>query len=175
VSWLSTLKDALHAACIDYDLADTHIDPMRLQRYDVVFVQTCDFMDRADQERLLPYRDRLVLGPGIPYLDQYLRPHGCLDGVRVVPESELPGLVRTLPPPEYTINDTRLDLVLHHDGARQLLFLSNPTTSLIQGSLRFSGRRTFTSAWGSSRVVSCTSHMEIALSVYEVQVWQVEQ
>ncbi len=173
VSWLSTLKDALHRACIDYDLADTHIAPKRLERYDVVFIQTCDFMSAADQEHLRPYRDRLVLGPGVPYLDEYLRPHHALEGVRHVAESDLPGFVGTFPSTDFQLDDPRLDLVLHRDGARQLLFVSNPTTDAITSRMRFSGRRTFTSAWGSSRSMSSNAELEVALDPWQVQVWHV--
>lgn len=175
VSWLSVLKDLLHAQCIDYDLADTHIDPSRLDRYELVFVQTGDFMSRADQDRLLPYRDRLVIGPAAPYLDEYLRPHRGLDGVRAVTESELRDVVCALSPPEFRVDDPRLDLVVHRDGTRQLLFISNPSTDSVCTQMRFHNSRTFTSVWGPPSVESATSALELALEPYQVQVWQVAQ
>ncbi len=173
VSWLTTLKDCLHSACIDYDLADTHVDPARLERYEVVFVQTCDFMSRVDQDRLLSHRDRLVIGPGVPVFDEYLRPYSALDGVRRAAESELGDIVRALPPSEFRLDDARLDVVLHTDGSRRLLFIANPSTDRVASRVRFEGKRTFTLAWGPSRTITAEAELEITLDSYQVQIWQV--
>ena len=174
VSWLSTLQVALRRACVDYDLADTHITMTRLSSYDTVFVQSCDFMARADQERLLPHVSKLVVGPGVPYLDEYLRPHHALTGMRTVSEADLPAIVESLRSPEdFRVDDDRVDLVLHSDGSRQLLFVSNPTSVEVRALLQFRGARRFTSTWGLSRTMSGTDEVELNLRAHEVQVWEI--
>jgi beta-galactosidase len=172
-SWLATLKHLLRSACIDYDIADTHIDLARLAEYDTVFVQSCDFLARADQERLLAYIPNLILGPGVPYLDEYLRPYSVLDGVRIATEPDLPHILESLRGDEFRVDDARLDIVLHTDGARQLLFISNPTTDRIRAQVNFDGARRFTSAWGQARTVEGTDQVEVSLREYEVQIWAV--
>jgi beta-galactosidase len=151
VPWLAALKAQLRGASIDYDLSDTHLDLDRLRRYPVVFAQSADFLDAADQRRLLEYArggGRLVLGPAAPYLDPYLRPCSVLadaansGAVRVVSEADLPAAVsQILPPAEFRVEDSRLDLVPHYHAARLLLFVSNPTPDRVSTRVCFAGSR----------------------------------
>jgi beta-galactosidase len=184
-AWLQTLKQTLHTAGIDYDLADTHLADSRLAHYPLVFVQSADFMDSADQLRLLEYVEHgghVALGPGVPDLDAYLQPCSLLaepvaqGRIRHVAEAELADVVRALlPSPEFRVDDARLDLVAHHDGPRQLLFIANPTTDGVCAKLHFQGSRSFESAWGPAKTASGDGHVEVRLDGYQVQVWQVRE
>ena len=68
-NWQGKVIDLLKQRQVDYDVADSHIDPQRLQRYPIVCIATVDFMDADDQQKLLDYAAAggcLVIGPGVP-------------------------------------------------------------------------------------------------------------
>jgi beta-galactosidase len=185
VPWLAALKSQLHTASVDYDLSDTHLDLDRLQRYAVVFVQSADFLDADDQQRLLEYvrgGGRLVLGPGAPYLDAYLRPCSALadaattGAARVVSEADLRAAISELRlPTEFRIDDSRLDLVPHYHADRVLLFVSNPTPEWVSTRVCFAGSRRITSAWDAScPATDVEGQLQVSLDGHTIQIWQVE-
>jgi beta-galactosidase len=186
VPWLAALKSKLSEASIDYDMSDTHLDLARLQHYPVVFVQSADFLDAADQRCLVEYARAggcLVMGPGVPYLDGYLRPCGVLKRelaaghVRQASQADLGAVVaEVLPRAEFRVDDPRLEVVPHRDASRTLLFVSNPTAECVSTRVRFDGSRRFTSAWGApSGAVDAHDLFEVSLNGYTIQIWEVER
>jgi beta-galactosidase len=185
-SWLATLKSKLRAAAADYDLSDTHISLERLRRYPVVFVQSADFLDAADQRRLQEYArggGQLVIGPGAPYLDAYLRPCSVLaesasgGEIRVLSEAELSAaLTELLPSAEFRSSDSRLDLVAHRRADQLLLFVCNPAPERISARICFAGQRSFSPAWDpTSSSVSVRDQFDVEVDGYSVQIWNVER
>jgi beta-galactosidase len=181
VPWLSTLKEELRRSGSDYDLADTHVSLERLRQYPVVFVQSADFLDAGDQQRLLEYArggGQLVIGPALPDMDAYLRPCALLSGhARLVSESDLSAaLTELLPPAEFHVSDARLDLVAHRRADELLLFVCNPTPDRISAHVCFHGARGFTPAWDpTSPCVHARDQFDVEVDGYSVQIWDVER
>ncbi len=128
-SWPRQVMHALQVESIDFDLADTHLSAERLARYPVVFAQAVDFMAEADQRLLRDFAragGKLLMGPGVPYLDQYFRSCALLDGTAMPPAAA----AKFVQPAEYRASDPRLEVVPHYaDDGRVLLFVANPTAS----------------------------------------------
>jgi len=184
-SWPRQVMRALQAQSIDFDLSDTHLGLDRLKRYPLVFVQAGDFMDPDDQQRLLEYRrggGQLVIGPGVPYLDRYLREERVLanhvgePGVTWASDDQLEALVtRLVDGADFHVDDARIEIVPHHSGERTLLFVSNPTPAPVETTLRFAGQRTFASLWPSSSVAPLKqTTFALRLEPYRVEIYEVE-
>jgi len=188
--WLSALVEELETRFVDYDLADSHLTADRLARYSLIGLETADFMNAEDQQRLLAYAragGHLLLGPGMPYLDAALRPcrvfgehletpgtvqigSGCLTWVE---EDTLPTiLTKHLPPVEYRCDQPAVHLSLHRNNGQALLFAANPTNTSLETRLHFSGRRTFDPAWGASQALQGEGAVPLALPAYSVQIWE---
>jgi beta-galactosidase len=173
-TWPTHVQDLLRRRSIDFDLADTHVGAERLARYPVVFAHAADFMAQQDQQRLAAFAGKLVSGPGVPYLDESLRLCGALSALKPTPEHDLPAQIdRLLPSPEYRMADARLEVVPHRDGARTLLFVSNPTPEMVCGALCFDGSRELECVWGSPRTERANGDLQLDLPGYTVQVWSV--
>jgi beta-galactosidase len=174
-SWLSKLTDLLRQRCIDYDLSDTHIDPARLQAYDVVFVQSAEFFDAADAARLSAYRGTLLVGPTRPTLDPYLRPHNVAPtNVRIADVDALPPLIdELLGKPEFRI-DPPAEVVAHTDGQHTLLFLSNPTPSEVRTTLRCRSTHAFENVWANTASATATHDLDVSLGPYTVSIWEAQ-
>jgi beta-galactosidase len=192
-SWPRRVMDALRSGSVDYDLADTHVASGRLARYPVVFLQTADFMSADDQQPLLEYARNggaLVVGPGMPYLDEYLRPKRVLAEHAMDPGTFSIGLGhlvwatdqdvaecvrRLVRPAEFRADDTRLEVVPHYHEDQTLLFVSNPTPQPIAATLRFEGERTFSTAWAEPRSERVRDELAVELRPYSVEIWAVSR
>ena len=192
-SWPRRVMDALQSGSVDYDLADTHVASGRLASYPVVFLQAADFMSADDQQPLLEYARNggaLVVGPGMPYLDEHLRPKRVLAEHAMDPgevsfgaghlvwasDQDVTEWVRRLvQPAEFQVDDTRLEVVPHHHEDQTLLFVSNPTPQPIGTTLRFEGERTFSSAWAERRGEQARDELAVELRPYSVDIWAVSR
>jgi beta-galactosidase len=192
-NWPRRVMDALRSSSVDYDLADTHVASGRLARYPVVFLQTADFMSADDQQPLLEYARNggaLVVGPGMPYLDEYLRPKRVLAEHAMDPGTFSIGLGhlvwatdqdvaecvrRLVRPAEFRADDTRLEVVPHYHEDQTLLFVSNPTPQPIAATLRFEGERTFSTAWAEPRSERVRDELAVELRPYSVDIWAVSR
>ena len=156
-SWLRRTADTLTTAGITYDMADTHIDQVRLDRYSVVYLQSVDFMDPGDQTNLLNYVEdggRLVIGPEMPRLDPYMRQSEVFarfldepgrarvgNGELIWADSaDLAGAATDLPPtPEYRLASGPAELAVLRRGDQTLVFLANPTEFPVESTVLFQG------------------------------------
>ncbi|HEX7737650.1 MAG TPA: beta-galactosidase [Ktedonobacteraceae bacterium] len=190
-NWLGTVISRLEARSIDYDLADTHIDPARLSHYPLVCVPTVDFMDPRDQAHLLAYVEQggqLLLGPGIPYLDPALSPcevlqkHVVQEGRNEVgagsiwwtTQQEVPTTVDALARPgDFSCDDFQVQLVSQSNGEATLLFVANPTAHKRETALRFPGSRLLRGVWGTTETRAGEGEICVELEPYSVQVWEV--
>ncbi|MBO0789467.1 MAG: beta-galactosidase [Ktedonobacteraceae bacterium] len=190
-NWFGTAIHALQRRFIDYDLADTHIDPERLQHYSFVFLPTTDFLDTTDQHNLLRYVQaggHLVIGPGMPYLDPTLQPSEVLCTYLKAPgttsigqgtltwvaQSDLEQLASNLlPPATYRSAHPAIDITTHHYAGQTLLFLANPTAQTISTSIHFTGQHGFHCVWGDPRTLSVQDSLPVELSPYSIQIWEV--
>src|SRR6185503_726735 len=157
--WLHTLLRELENHGVDYDLADTHLGLERLSGYPLVCLSAGDFMDIGDQRRLLQYVEAggtLLIGPEMPYLDPVLQPGSVLGQYLKSPGTVSVGhgrivwvptprleseLTPFLPQPEYRCTAPQVDLAVHQDGQRALLFAANPSTAPVEARLMFDGPR----------------------------------
>jgi beta-galactosidase len=189
-NWFHTVTQSLQVHHIDYNLSDTHLDLERLQDYPVVFLPTVDFLDREAQTRLLDYvrgGGMLVMGPGMPDLDPAMQPcrilaeHLTAPGAVIVGNGQLVWcdtdrlaemIPLVTPPPAFDCDQSVIDLCLHSNGQRNLLFVANPTAAPVNARLIFTGTTTLNSIWGEKQ--TCTGKRSIPLTIppYTVQIWE---
>lgn len=191
-NWLGQVFTLLKQRQIDYDIADSHIALQRLQRYPLAYIPTVDFMDAADQQRLLDYAAAggcLVMGPGVPYLDSNLHPCVVLKAAvreagevdfgwgRVVCASadRLATFVQSLPSPTIQWDAPEIDIVEQVGEAQQLLFIANPTERNRQVTITFGAPRCLKPVWAdaanSARPARGTQ-VTLDLPPYSIQVWE---
>jgi beta-galactosidase len=187
-NWLGKVMGDLAARHIDYDLSDTHIDAARLSRYPIVYLQATDFMSPSDQTKLLDYVQgggRLIVGPGLPYLDATLKPASVLSQffkqpgtiwlgkgqVTWAPTEALASLA--LPQPEYPCDQPLVEVVVQRCNGTTLLFLANPSAQHLDAQLTFAGARTFRSAWGEAPTIQAADSTTVSLRAYSMQIWEV--
>ena len=189
-NWFNTLTESLKVHHIDYNLADTHLDLERLRNYPVIFLPTVDFLDREAQTRLLEYvrgGGMLVIGPGMPDLDpamqscRVLAEHLTAPGAVIVGNGQLVrcGVDRLAemiplitPPPVFDCDQSVIDLSLHTNGERSLLFVANPTAALVNTRLILRGATTLNSIWGEKRTLSGKGNLPLSIPPYTVQIWE---
>jgi beta-galactosidase len=192
-NWLGRVMTDLAVRHVDYDLADTHIDPARLSRYPIVYAQATDFMSPQDQSKLLAYAQsggHVIVGPGLPYLDAALKPASVLGQhltrpgtvslgqgkLTWAPAQDLANIV--LPQPEFQCDQPLVEInVLRRDSSRRngtsLLALANSSDLELDCTLTFGGARTFRSAWGETRTKAGERSATFRVTGYSVQVWEV--
>jgi beta-galactosidase len=187
-NWLGTLQHDLAVRHVDYDLADTHIDPARLARYPIVYLQATDFMSPQDQTKLLEYMQQggnVIMGPALPYLDTTLKPASVLGQYLKRPGTVSIGKGRltwapadalssiVLPQPEYQCNQPLVEVAVHRRDGTALLFLANSAAQDLDANVSFAGSRTFRSAWGTAQIKSSKSSVIFAMPAYSIQIWEV--
>jgi beta-galactosidase len=191
-TWLGTLLIDLAEKSLDYDIADTHVDPARLANYRTVFMSAADFMDLGDQQRILEAISAgatVVVGPGMPYTDPTMQRPGILDrylqapGVAVIgrgrliwaEQAELPKLTSWLAPtPEFRCSDPAIALTVWRNKGQALLFAANPTEQARTVCLTFEGKRALRSVWRSEETLTGSQSVEFDLQPYAVSIWEVE-
>ncbi len=189
-TWLGQVFRQLKQQQIDYDIADSHIDPQRLQRYAVACIPTVDFMDVDDQQRLLDYVAAggcLIMGPGVPYLDSNLRPCSVLGAVvqdpgevafecgRIVwaPADALAlALAQRLPSPPIWWNTPEVDVVEQVGETQRLLFVANPGDREQQVTIAFDRRRRLIPVWGASAEAVQDTTLSLVLAPFTIQIWE---
>jgi beta-galactosidase len=190
-SWLHHVTRELERRCVDYDLADTHLNCERLSRYALVCLSAGDFMDADDQRRLLQYVEAggaLLVGPEMPYLDPSLRPSSVLGQYLAAPGTasigqgrliwsqppDLPHALDSLAPrPEYRCVPSGVDVAVHRSDGCTLIFVANPTAAPVETRLVFDGSRTLRSAWGAPETLAGDGAVTLRLPAYTVQIWEV--
>jgi beta-galactosidase len=190
-TWFGTLRDALQARSIDYDLADTHASAEHLARYDLIFVQATDFMDPAAQQRALDAAGAgatVVIGPGLPYADPALRAPGPLAGLLLQPGEMRVGAGRLIwcpteqlaarvaalaPAPEFACPDPAIDLAVLRGEGCTLLFAANPGPAPRESELRFQGRRVLRPAWGDGDTLAGAGRVAMRLPPWTARIWEV--
>ena len=191
-NWLGEVFAQLKQRQIDYDIADSHIDSRRLRRYPIACIPTVDFMDAADQQKLLDYvaaGGRLIMGPGVPYLDSDQRPCSILSAVvqeageveygkgRIICASTegLAALAQRLPAPTIHWDAPEVDVVEQVGETRRLLFIANPKERSQQVTLTFDRPRLLTSVWGGAASDAARgAQLTLDLAPYTIQVWEAQ-
>jgi beta-galactosidase len=189
-NWLGQVFSQLQQRQLDYDISDSHIDSQRLRRYPIAFLPAADFMDVADQQRLLGYVSEggcLIIGPGVPYLDSNLQPGNILGkliqepGVVDVdcghiiwtPTSALADVMaQHLPAPTIQWNTPAVDVVEQVGESQQLLFIANPSDHDQEVTITFDTERRLVPVWGASSPASRASQMTLDLDPYTIQIWE---
>ena len=190
-NWLGEVCAQLKQRQIDYDIADSHLVLPRLQQYPVACIPMVDFMDAADQQRLLDYVAAggcLIMGPGVPYLDSNLRPCSVLSAVapeageaafgngRIIVASAdgLAALAQRLPAPTLQWDAPEVDVVEHVGQTQRLLFIANPHNRTQQVTITFETSRRLTPVWAGSSKASCGTQLSLDLAPYTIQVWETQ-
>lgn len=191
-NWLGTVFGQLQQCQIDYDLADSHIDPQRLRRYPLACIAAVDFMDASDQQKLLDYVAEggcLIIGPGVPYLDTHLRPcsvlneviqahgeaaWGCGHIIWTPTDGLTAALLPRLPAPTVQWDAPEVDALEQVNEEQRLLFVANPSTCDQQVTLTFDAPRRLVPVWGGSAPAACAAHLTLDLSPYTIQIWEAQ-
>jgi beta-galactosidase len=189
-SWLQAAARSLADRGIGFDMGDTHVDPRRLDQYSSVYLQTIDFMDPEDQERLLGYVEdggQLVVGPGIPRFDPRLRraelfgrfldaPGSTRLGAGELIWTETASLDATIAGlnrrPEF-VPSGGAEIGIFRRGAETLLFLANPTPTHLASVIRFDGERCFAPVWHTGAEFSASGKALFDLEPYTVSIFTV--
>ncbi len=190
-SWLRQAASALAEQGVSVDMADTHIDPKRLDRYPAVYLQSVDFMDPLDQAALIGYVEdggTLVFGPTIPSRDPSMRQTEVFGRFLDAPgrtqmgngeliwadSTSLPGIVDDLSP----ASSIRLasgpgDLAVFRRGEETLVFLANPTGCAIDATILSDGDRVFETVWGPAELLSSRGRLDVELPPYTIRIFDV--
>jgi beta-galactosidase len=189
-NWLGRAVSQLQELHVDYDLADTHLNFQRLRRYPIACVPTVDFLDAADQRRLLDYvaaGGRLIFGPGLPYLDSDLRPASILSEVALTPGETLFGqgsiswvsadaiataLARYMPAPTIQWDISDVEVVERCGELQRLLFIANPTEREQEVTITLNERRRLFPVWGGRASPVLGDQVSVNLAPYTVQIWE---
>ncbi len=191
-NWLGKMCLGLKHFQLDYDIADSHIDPRRLQRYAVVCIPTVDFMDAGDQQHLLDYvaeGGSLIIGPGVPYLDSNLRPcsvlneviatpgevtHGCGHITWLTTDALATELQPRLPSPTMCWDAPGVDVVEQVGEKRRLLFVANPCSQEEHVTITFDTPRRLFRAWGGTAQARGGTALTLDLAPYTIQIWEAQ-
>jgi beta-galactosidase len=190
-AWLRQAASALAENGITVDMADTHIDPSRLDRYPAVYLQSVDFMDPLDQAALLGYVEdggTLVIGPTMPTRDPNMRQTEVIARFLDAPgrtemgngeliwadNDSLSGIVDDLSP----LSPIRLesgpgDLAVFRRGEQTLIFVANPTGCAIVAIVLSDGDYVFETIWGPEEVRSSRGKLAIELPPYTIRIFDV--
>jgi beta-galactosidase len=189
-NWLGTVFAQLQRHQLDYDLSDSHIDPRRLKRYPLACLPTVDFLDAADQQRLLEYVDdggRLIIGPGLPYLDSSLQPcsilskliqkpgevpYGCGQIIWAPTDALAATLAQRLPAPTIRWDAPAVDVVEQVGERQRLVFIANPTERAQQVTITFEQPRLLVPVWGADSTASRGNGLTLDLAPYTIQIWE---
>lgn len=189
-TWLGQVFVQLQRQQLDYDIADSHIPLSRLQRYPVACIPMVDFMDASDQQRLLDYATAggcLIIGPGVPYLDSYLRPCSVLNEVIQGPGEVTVGcgriiwtpadtlaatLERHLPAPTIRWDAPEVEVIEQVGETQRLLFVANPRNQGQQVTISFERPRRLVQVWGGSSTASRAAQLTLGLAPYTIQIWE---
>ncbi len=182
-SWLSRVQQHLDSVGVEFDLADTHLAPDRLARYPFVFVPTADFMDTADQHKLIAYATaggHLIFGPVAPTLDRLMNPASPLGELISAPGTVKVGAgkitllrdlseldPRLLPLPYVWVTNRALRVTVRRRQGRVWCFVANPTDQPQEANLFGAQMR---GIWNASGEASTN----LTLPPYTVQIWEAE-
>ncbi|HEV2579827.1 MAG TPA: beta-galactosidase [Ktedonobacteraceae bacterium] len=191
-NWLGKVCAQLKQQQLDYDIADSHIDPRRLQQYAITCIPTVDFMDAADQQQLLGYVAAggcLIIGPGVPYLDSNLRPCSVLNAVVQEPGEVAFGcghiiwvsadalattLAQRLPSPTIQWDAPEVDVVEQVGEKQRLIFIANPADREQHVTITFDMPRHLLPVWGGSAKATRDAQLTIDLDPYTIQIWEAQ-
>lgn len=188
-NWLGNVFAQLKQRQTDYDIADSHIDLQRLQRYPLACIPTVDFMDAADQQRLLDYAAAggcLIIGPGVPYLDSNLHPCSVFQAVvqdagevewgrgRVICASaeHLGTLAQRWPSPALHWDTPEVDIVEQGGETQRLLFIANPRERSQRVTITFERPRRLKPVWADASDILRGTQVALDLPPYTIQVWE---
>lgn len=189
-NWLGQVFAELKRRQVNYDIADSHIDPRRLQRYALAFIPLVDFMDEADQRKLLDYVSHgghLIVGPGMPYLDSNLHPLSVLGQALQEPGEVSYGsgriswitaeriaatLAEHVPASTVQWDASAVEVVEQISQTARLLFVANPTPSDQHVTITFEESRRLTRVWGDAAEAAHATHLTLDLAPYTIQIWE---
>jgi beta-galactosidase len=190
-SWLRQAATALTESGVAFDMADTHIDPRRLDRYPAVFLQSIDFMDPLDQNNLLGYAEdggRMVIGPEMPKLDPLLRRTEVFarflnePGRASIGNGELiwtdgPGLEalaqELAPEPELRLERGPAELAVLRRRDETLVFVANSTSDHLTAVVLSHGEREYESVWGPKGTTRSDGRFPVDICPYTVRIFAV--
>lgn len=196
-SWLGAVLAELGRRRVDHDLGDTHLGRDRLDRYRVIVLQSLGFMDADDQARLLGWIEEgghLLVGPAIPTMDPALLPCRVLahrldgPGTSAVGSGRITwaqdpiavaGMAATSTPGDVdrqpvTCDEPLLDLVLHRDGPRGMLFAANPTPAALRATVTVRDASRLRPAWPPGGRTTAAAPWTVDVPARAVRAWRVE-
>ena len=180
-SWWEACYAALCQGSYAFVLGDTESDLAWLQRYRAVICPGFAYCSRTVQERLAAYAaagGTLLMGPELPALDERMQPCTILRDATAVqcirhPADLLDALATASITPPATIDNPALDLALHVQGERRLLFTANSTALPQRGTLRLGGAARLCGLWEEGMLIG-SGTFTLTLAPHAVQVWEVQ-
>jgi beta-galactosidase len=186
-SWIQEACGFLENAQVEYNLADSHLEPDEMAKYDMVFLPTAEFMDIREQEKFVEFADRgghLVFGPGLPGLDGRMNPAAVLKNAIQIPGTQTRGagkitylpsfeaakeLITADMPNVVLLDNPNLRLTIR-GGSSILVFVANPTGTTQQSMMISTWP--LRGVWNASEETQ-TGSVTAELGPHTVQVWEV--
>lgn len=149
-----------------------------------------DFMDEADQRKLLDYASHggcLLFGPGVPYLDSNLQPLSILGEALREPGEIAYGeghigwiaaeripttLTAHLPSPTVRWDAPDVEVVEQVGKKCRLVFVANPTEREQHVTISFASPRRLTPVWGDAAEAMHAAHLTLNLAPYTIHIWE---
>ncbi len=191
-NWQGKVIGLLKQRQVDYDVADSHIDPQRLQRYPIVCIPTVDFMDADDQQKLLDYAAAggcLIIGPGVPYLDSALHPcsvlgevvrepgevaHGGGRIILVSTDEQAAALAQSLPTPVIRWDAPGVDVIEQVGETQRLLFVANSEDRAQHVTINFETAQRLSPVWADVGEATRGTQLTLDLAPYTIQIWEAQ-
>ena len=188
-TWIDCISETLSDAQVDFNYSDLNLTLEELCRYPVVFASAYDFMGEQDQKKLIRYAEQggeLVIGPGVPYLNEKFKPCAILRDRLSKSDVASPigkGSIRLLPDGseldadplrklcDYRSDNRSVEITVHHRGTRCLLFAANVSSAPEGMALSFRGKRKFTGKWNAADMAG-EDQVRALLKPYSVSVWE---
>lgn len=73
----------------------------------------------------------------------------------------------------FSLSNPALDLTVHSDGERTIIFVSNPTSKEVGADLLFTGARRFRDLWRDEGEKEGRERIPLELAPYTVKIWEV--
>ncbi|MDO4340481.1 MAG: beta-galactosidase [Eubacteriales bacterium] len=184
--WIEKIMEALDECHLEYDISDSFLPEDRLAGYDWIFASSYEFMEPDVQKKLADYakgKDRhLCIGPVLPKYDRRHYTCGILHGeweagrvMLLESPQELKNQI-TLPKPEYTCEDSQVELSVHESMEERchLLFAANVTGQKKDVTVSFEGYRKWTGIWN-AKDVEGAGNIYISMEPYEIRIWKIRR
>lgn len=192
-AWIDDLARLFENAGVDFDFTNTHVAPRRLKDFPIAVLPTFDFIATETVAKILAYVQAggiLIIGPGIPYLDQTMKPYhpfaqfdfgnppepaGYGKGqiyLAFDPQSLFQVIHKLGIKGDFVGEGVEVTSFIHPETGRKLIFAANPGEISRDAKIRFCGKLSFKALINCSDVMGSDT-IQFPIKGYTVCAWEV--